>query len=46
VAQLRQDNWRKRAKPAKSRAMRFVGKIAKESELKKRRGRKPSDKTD
>jgi len=46
VAQLRPDNWRKRAKPAKSRAMRFVGKIAKESELKKRRGRKPSDKAD
>jgi hypothetical protein len=36
VAQLRQDNWRKRAKPAKSRAMRFVGKVSKESGLKKR----------
>jgi hypothetical protein len=40
MAQPRQDSWRKRAKPAKSRAMRFVGKISKGNELKKRRGRK------
>jgi uncharacterized protein YihD (DUF1040 family) len=39
MVQFRQDNWRQTSKVA---GMRFVGKIAKESGLKKRRGRKPS----